>query len=628
VPNSSLTAALLDAHRVDAPGATDRTFDLRPDHVLAGGVAAVVTLGAFEALGVPRIVPDVAVVGAERHGPEAAFEDLRELRGLQEASQRAGAHFVRPGEGRCEQVHLERLAAPGRVMLCAGRRAPLAGALGMLAIPAGALEAAAALAGQAVERERPTVLGIRLEGTLAPGLDGHDVVCALVARLGAGGAAGRWLEFGGAGAATLGVASRLAVLHAIERLDSPLALFPSDDAARRFLAAQARDSDWRRFESDGESGCAATLSLALDTLEPMVIGLAAGEPPRPVREHRGEPVGVVVIGPGAAAEDLERLAAALRGRRVRDGCTLRVLPGSRQVRETAQASGALDLLRAAGADVTDGALPPSAATLGMSFGASEAQLSGGRTRWRAAGLASCAAAALTGQIEDPRDVAEVCVAESPLRAFAATEAMRAESESGHAGPARAFPIGRAFDAPLRGTVLTRLPDRVSTDRVLPWGARVRSLLGDFEALGAHTFAGLDPEFPARALARSGGFVVAGERCGEGWPWDTTALVLVQLGVRAVMAESLAPAFARLLAQAGVLPLEWVNGREGRALEVGDELEIPGLPETFVAGRPLVVRDLSRGTQYTLRHMLDSRQVGRLRRGGLLADLIATRAKAG
>jgi aconitate hydratase len=625
VPQTNLTDAILEAHRVDAADASAQgiePLEIRPDQVLAGGVAAVVALAAFEGLGPRPLIPDAALVGAERNGLEAAFGGVDELRRLHDASRRVGAYFVRPGDGRCEQTHFERLAAPGRLLCSAGRRTPLAGALAMLVLPCGALEAAAALGGRPIDRRWSGSMVVELEGALSSGVDGHDVACALLERLGEGGARGRWIEFAGAGVASLGMMARVAIVSGLERLGAPAGLFPSDDVTRQFLMAQRRDADWRRFDSGGGHAIEPRCLLSLPAVEPMTRALEGSTPPRPVRESRGVRIGAVVIGAATGVADLSRLARALNGRRVHDDVSLRIASASRQVRETAEATGIVAALRDAGAEWVDGALEPSGASNGIAYGATLGELSAGKTTWHTAGIATCAAAALSGVLGDPRDIELSGVDEEPVTEFMGSDALRVvpPGDETDPAPARVFPFGQRLDAPMRGQVLGCFGDRVATDQVLPWGARVRSLVGDFEALSAHAFGRLDPEFAARARAAGGGFVVAGVSFGIGEPWDTAALALVRLGIRAVIARSHAPDFARLLALAGVIPLEWANATDARAVSAGDELEFPGLPETFVAGRPLVARNLTRGTQYTVRHPLGAREVERLRHGGLLADM--------
>ena len=621
----SLITTLLGAHRTDAAeeAGAGEWIDVRPDHVLAGGVAGVVALAGFEAIGLPRIVPEVAVVGAERHDPAAAFEASPELRDLQRAAARAGALFVRPGEGRCELVHLERLAAPGRLLASAGRRAPIAGALGMIVLPSGALEAAAAMAGRPLERRWRGVLGLLIEGELPVWADGHDVACALITMLGPRGAIESMAEFGGRGIGSIGVLGRVAIAREIERLGVSSALFPSDDRTRAFLAACGRDTDWRRLDPGELSECERVRELRLSTLEPLTVALDRDAMPRPVREDLGLTVGAVLIGSAAGAADLARLARGLEAAGIRVGTSVWVAPGSRRVRESAEADGVLTTLRERGVEIIEGGVPPTPSTLGLAYGAIGSDIPAGRTQWRSASLATCLVAARSGELRDPRDQDVSGVTEETERAHLPGEALRVQPvETDGGGTPAGFPLGSNLVGPLRGLVLVRLGDRVTSEQVLPWGARVRPLVGDFRALSEFAFASLAPGFAARARAAGGGFVVAGASFGAGEAWDTAALVLVELGVRAVLADSISGDFAQLLGLAGVLPLEWAGSGEGARVREGDELEFPGAPETFIAGRPLVARNLTRGTQYTLRHSLSGRDVERLRRGGLLADIAA------
>ncbi|HTM56833.1 MAG TPA: aconitase family protein, partial [Candidatus Udaeobacter sp.] len=536
---------------------------------------------------------------------------------------RAGALFVRPGEGRCELVHFERLAAPGRVLASSGRRAPIAGALGMIVLPCGALEAAAVMAGRSLERRFRGVLGLAIEGELPAWADGHDVACALIAALGPGAAPESVAELSGPGIASLGVLSRVAIAREIERLGVGSSLFPSDDRTRGYLAACGRDADWRRLDPGELTGCERVRSLDLATLEPMTIGLDRDAVPRPVREDRGLAVGAILVGSAAGASDLARLARGLESAGAAGGTSISIAPGSRRVRESAEATGVLSRLRERGAEIIEGGVPPTPATLGLAYGALASDIPAGRTQWRSASVATCVMAAGTGVLGDPRDLEASGLGEEPEIPHPPGEALRVQPPDPEAGETPAgFPLGLDLVGPLRGVVLIRLGDRVTSEQVLPWGARVRPLVGDFRALSEFALASLAPSFPARARAAGGGFVVAGASFGEGEPWDTAALVLVELGVRAVLADSIARGFARLIALAGILPLEWAGSGEGARVREGDELEFPGAPETFIAGRPLVARNLTRGTQYTLRHSLSGRDVERLRRGGLLADIAA------
>jgi aconitate hydratase len=619
----SLVAQILAAHlagrgtKAPAPELGD-ALEIRADHALAGGVAAVVALGAFQRLGLDRARPELCLIGAERHAPQAAFESADELRDLQQSAFRFGVRFTRPGDGRCERVHLEHFAAPGRVLAAAGRRAPVAGAVGMLSLPVGALECAAVLAGEPVEMRWPGSRAVEIRGVLGPGVDGHDAALALHARLEDAHLDRALVEFDGETLIALPIEARAALAAAAAECGAGSSVFASDETTRRWLATEGREADWKRLARADPA--ADALVFDLDAIEPLAAPLERPAACRPVREVRGTSIGAVLIGPGASVAALARLARALAGRRVKDGVTLIIVPGTRQVRETAQAAGLLEALVAAGADVHDAGAPPVAAAVGVCVGTALADLPPGRTRWQAAGLATGAAAALEGVLEDPRRVLEHLGESDADLAFAADSAPRVGPATEPDGAVPPFPTGRPFLGAVRGSVLLKLGDDVSTERLVPWGAKVRPLVGHLDALAQFTLDDEDPGFAARARAAGGGVLVAGERFGSGVPWDTAALAPLALGVRVMLARSLAPEFAHVAALAGVLPLEFVNEGDARAVAAGDELEIPGLPEALAPGRALVVRNLTQGTQYTVRHPLAARDVDRLAVGGLLAAL--------
>ncbi len=614
---TSVLATHLNAGALEADGPRiGEVLDVRADHALAGGVAAVVALAAFESLGLERARSEVALVGAERHAPQAAFESADELRELQQAAHRLGVLFSRPGDGRCERVHLEHFAAPTRVLASAGRRSPVAAALGMLTLPVSALELTAVMAGRPVELRWPGVREIAISGSLGPGVDGHDAALALHARLEDLPLESRFIEFSGT---PLPVDARVSLAVAAVECGARSCLFPSEEYARAWLAAQGREVDWKRFV-DESTRTVEPHPFDIDGIEPLTAPFERRAAARPVREVRGTAVEGVLIGPGASAEDLARFADLLGKNRVREGVTVMVVPGTRQVRETARVQGTLERLAAAGAQIEEAGARPVAATLGLCCGAGPGDLPPGRSRWQAAGIATCVAAALEGALEDPRRVLDFTRQGAAPLVFAAGQAPRLGSPAETPAKAPRFPAGRPFEGALRGVVLRRLGDDVTTEMLVPWGAKVRPLVGDLDALAEFTLDDAEPGFARHAREAGGGFLVAGERFGSGVAWDTAALAPVALGVRAFLARSIAPEFAHLAALSGILPLEFVSGADASAVATGDELEIPGLPEALAPGRALVARNLTQGTQYTVRHALDTREVIRLSRGGLLATL--------
>lgn len=617
-----------EAEAADAWSPGDE-LPVRVDHVLAGGRAGLLALRAFERLGADAARVDLALASADRGAGPAAFETPEELQALHAAAVRAGVRFSRPGHGRGDVVHRERFAVPGRILLTAGRRDATAGALGMLALAADPMEVGAALGGAAYALEWPGVRFLAVEGVLPVAVDGYDVWLSLAARLGPRGIEGAFLECTGEGVAALDLAARVAIAAGGRALQARAVLFPVDEVTRAALRAQGREPEWKAFPPAEPDGEAPVMALDLHGVVPHCAPLAAIGEARPVADA-GEPaIGVVEIGPAAAFADLERLAQRLDGRRLHDDVALVVVPGSRQIMEAARAEGVLDRLVAAGARVLEpgtsgSAVQPSPGRgAGVCAGGSGAPAESGREGWWTAGIDTCAAACLSGVLQDPRGVELPRAAGREPEAYPPTDGWIIRPEPvaegadavGEASPA--FPLGTPIEGPLRGMVLIAAGDGVAAESILPWGARIRPLLGDIERLGQYVFDGLDPEFAARARRHGGGWILAGERFGHGATRDPAALALLSLGVRGVIAVSFAPDHRRQLVHAGVLPLRFVVSGERAGNEAGDELEIPGLPEALWEGAPLVVRNLTRGTRFTVRHDLSARQIDTIAAGGLL-----------
>ncbi|HEY6866943.1 MAG TPA: aconitase family protein [Candidatus Eisenbacteria bacterium] len=635
---ASLTQRLIEAHRIDPDAAglplgAELELALGTDHVIFGEAASTVVVPAFESLEVPRAAVAVAIVCADRHSSAVAFKQTVDLHGLQAWAVRRGVWFSRPGNGSPEMVHRERHAAPGRLMIAAGTTPPSCGALAMLGLASGELEVASALAGSPVLRPPATVIAARLFGAPGAWVCGQDVALELLRQLmstaaSAGErAAGAIIEFGGPGLASLAMADRFALASHAGTLGAAACVFPSDDLTRAYLAAQGRDTDWKRIEAEEGAKTDRALDLDLSLLEPLVSPLDDPAGMRPAHQWADTPVAQIVLGPRASYADLALVARVLAALPLHDGVQLLVVPGSRQIEETAARDGVLEVLLRAGARVSDGTALPAAdgQAAGLCFGVRPEHLPAGRARWYLGGPACCAAAAVTGRIADPRDLEVEFTRDLEPGRYAGdadwllgpASAAEAVAEVAGAAPPR-FPRSEPLEAGVRGSVLLRVGDGVGTDQILPWGARMAPLIGDLPALADHVFVTTDPEFAARARARKGGFVVAGREFGAGAPRLYAALALLELGVRATLALSYAPAFRAQLVQAGILPLCFTGEADAQGAAPGDELEIPGLQDALEVGRALTLRNLTQGVQYAIRHDLGPLECAIASAGGRLA----------
>lgn len=626
----SLTRHLIEAHlasgpvRGRTPGAGSEVA-LRPSHAVMDATTGPLVLQAFERAGAAAVGLDLALACAEAPLDASAFEAGEELRFVRTAAARYGLHFSPPGTGRAHHVYLARFATPGRLALaCAGGLAA-AGGMAVLVLPVSELELADALAGEPHATRVPEVWAVRLAGALAPGVGAHDLVLALARALPGGGGRPRTLEFFGDGVAGLDQEARFAVARGAAAAGLPPVLFPSDERTREWLRAQGREPDWRPLVGDPAADAARGIDVRLDTLEPAVARAGEGVDPLPVRDASGLPVRRVAVGADAGLGPLLALATALAGGRVAEGIELWVVPGSRQLRAALADGGALAALAAAGARFADveARVPPGpAAGVALTCGASSAV--GRAATVLRVGPEVAAVSALAGRLADPRERAAPAAAfPMPQRLPPVTGVVRpagpgATVEVARGATLRPLPALTPLRSTLRGVVLARFPDRVRTDQVLPPGPRVWRHRGDAAALAEHLYAGLDPGFAARARALQGGFVVAGAEYGVGPRRPHVVLAMVALAVRVVIAESFAATHRDDLILHGVLPLRPAADLEPGELRVGDDLEIPGLPEMLEHQKPLIVRNLTRGCQLSFRHDLSAREIERVRAGGLLA----------
>jgi aconitate hydratase len=594
VPGLSATA--LEAHGLASlPLGRDGERALpRVDQALLGTDAAALVAAALERAGVSAIAVRPALVDP---GAAAGAPGGHDWRAIAVA---LGMRLPRPGHDDLVALQREQLAQPGGLVACAGTLAAC-GALGMLPLPAAPLDLAALLAGAPLALSPPRVRAVALEGALPRGADGTDLALVLLA----GPGDEEIVELAGPGVAALPMADRCAVAWLLAQ-SGRVALFPSDEATRAFMAACGRDEAWRRVDS---AAGRADAVLDLSVLVPRVARVEAPEDAAPL--VAGEPVARVWVGPGATFADVARFAAAIEPG-VAAGVECVVRPGTRLLAGQLASSGVAARLAAAGARVVAEDVAGAASGTGLCCGVTRSALAGARARWLLAGIGTCAAAARTGALGawlEPLadDVAVSAPAPRGGEAWLTeeTDGPRGRRARRHRAPAL---------APWRGEVLAVLGDDVSCAALLPPGPRLEALRGRLHGLAGRLLAGLAPGFAERARVRGGGALVAGERFGAGQAQDLAAACLAEVGVRVVLARSFAPGARGALTRAGVLPLA-VAARE--APVGGSTIELPGLPTALVPERDLSARDLTRGRMMTLAHERSAREVAMLRAGGLL-----------
>jgi aconitate hydratase len=596
---------------------------------------AVMAWQQFESMGLPSVRTELAVDYTDHNTLQTDFRNADDHRYLQSVAAKFGAYFSRPGNGICHQLHLERFAAPGKTLVGTDSHTPTAGGVGSLAVGVGGMDVAVALGGSALYLTMPKILGVKLLGNLRPWVTAKDVVLELLRRLTVKGGVGKILEYYGPGVATLSVTQRATICNMGTETGATTSLFPSDAVTREFLEKEKRGGAWRPFSPDAEATYDETIEIDLSELEPLIAQPHSPDNVVKVSDIAGIAVNQVCVGSctNSSYEDLMTVAAILKGRTIHPSVNLTVSPGTKQVYAMIAASGALADLIAAGARILESACGPcigmgqAPATGAVSIRSFNRNFKGRSgtpdARLYLASPQTCAAAALFGVITDPRQLGEP-VEVDPPPAYAVDDNMIVPPAEVPGtveivrGPnIKPMPIAQPVADVIRGRILLKAGDNVTTEQVIPGGNEVTPLRSNIPAISEYCFAPLDPEFARRAREHGGGFVVGGVNYGQGSSREHAAIAPMYLGVRAVVAKSFARIHQSNLVNMSILPLTFVNEADYDSLDQLDEIEIAGVHAAIQAGRPLTARNVTQGVTFQLAYALTRRQVGILLGGGLL-----------
>ncbi len=631
----NLTEKIIAAHLVSGDLTPGSEIALRIDQTLTQDATGTMAYLQFEAIGVPRVRTKRSVSYVDHNMLQTGFENADDHRYLQSVAAKYGLYFSRPGNGICHQVQLERFSVPGETLLGSDSHTPTSGGLGMLAIGAGGLDVAAAMAGAPFYLTMPRVTLVRLTGVLPAWVTAKDIIIELQRRLTVKGGVGRVMEYGGPAIEQLTVPQRATITNMGAELGATSSLFPADEQTRRFLRAQGREADFRPLAADPGARYEQVIEIDLGTLEPLISLPSSPDNVKPVREVAGTPIAQVCIGSctNSSYADLMAVAAVLKGRTVHPAVSLTISPGSKQVYEAIARSGALADLIAAGARILEagcgpcigmGQAPATGTASMRSFNRNFPGRSG--TKGDQVYLASplvCAASALRGCITDPRELGVAPQVDLPSQ-FPVDDNMvippladgsRVEIVRGP--NIKPLPTRGPLEDELRGQLLLRVGDNITTDHIMPAGARILPLRSNIPALAEHVFAPIDPTFARRAREAGGGFVAGGQNYGQGSSREHAALAPLYLGVKAVLARSFARIHAANLVNFGILPLVLDADTPDDALTPGDEWLIAGVRAALQTGGPLTVQNLTRGTSFQVRHQLTPRQIEVALAGGLL-----------
>lgn len=633
-----LTAAekILIAHGMAPDSAPGQEVALRIDQTLTQDATGTLAWLQFEALGLPRVKTRLSVSYVDHNTLQTGFENADDHAFLQSAAAKFGAVFSRPGNGICHQVHLERFGKPWATLLGSDSHTPTAGGLGSLAIGAGGLDVAAAMAGAPFYLTHPHILNVVLSGRLGLRVSAKDVILEVLRRLTVKGGVGKILEYSGPGASSLSVPERATITNMGAETGATTSLFPADAKTRAFLTYQGRAKDYRPLAADpGAVYSGGELAINLSRLEPLAAKPHSPDAVAPVRELAGLKPRQVVIGSctNSSLTDLAVVAGLLAGRRVHPQVSLVITPGSQQVLNALAANGALAALIKAGARVMEpacgacigmGQAPASGAVTLRTFNRNFKGRSGTPdAQVYLVSAETAAAAAIQGEVVDPRRFKTAKTFKLPRQADAADSLLLKPAASGRQveivrGPnIKPLPEFAALPEQDQGQVLAKFGDHVTTDDIMPAGAKLLPLRSNIPALAQHAFSRLDPEFSRRSQENKGGFVVGGENYGQGSSREHAALAPRWLGVRAVLVKSFARIHLANLINFGIVPLTFRNPADYDRVQTGHTLAFPSLKADLLAGRGVQVKNLTTGAAWEVNCSLTPRQRDQVLAGGTL-----------
>ncbi len=631
----TIAQKIIASHLISGDMTVGSEVALRIDQTLTQDATGTMAYLEFETMGIERVKTEFSIAYVDHNTLQCGFENGDDHRYLQTVAAKHGVYFSRPGNGICHQVHLERFGKPGKTLIGSDSHTPTGGGIGMLSFGAGGLDVAVAMGGGAYYITMPKMFKVNLTGKLNPYVTAKDVSLELLRILSVKGGVGAIIEWGGEGIKTLSVPERGTITNMGTELGATTSIFPSDAVTEQFLIAQGRGTDYIPLESDADAQYDRIIDIDLSSLKPMIACPHSPDNVVEVASLQNIKVDQVCIGSctNSSLYDLLKVAAMLKGKTVHPSVSLSVSPGSRQVLTMLADCGALSDILAAGARVLECACGP---CIGMGFSPNSGGVSLrtfnrnflGRSGTKDGQVylvspETAVASALTGYITDPTTITEALDIRMPEKFLvndAAVLAPLGAEEAKNAqvlrGPnIKEFPKSKPFADSLSASLVLKVGDNITTDHIMPAGAKILPYRSNIPYLSKFCFEVCDASFPERAKAAGDGIIVGGTNYGQGSSREHAALVPMYLGIRGVIAKSFARIHIANLINAGILPMTFENPDDYDRLAEDTILTISDIRAGMESGVLTVTTDA--GFAFRVNCTLSERQRAILMAGGLL-----------
>lgn len=628
---------LIKSHLVSGEMIPGTEIGLRIDQTLTQDATGTMAYLEFEAMGVERVRTELSVAYIDHNTLQTGFENADDHRFIQSVAKKRGLLFSKPGNGICHQIHLERFGKPGKTLIGSDSHTPTGGGIGMLAIGAGGLDVAVAMGGGTYYTTMPKMTLIRLSGKLSPWVGAKDIILEVLRIMSVKGGVGKIIEYGGEGVKTLSVPERATITNMGAELGATTSVFPSDEITKSFLKAQGREEDWSELKPDPDAKYDEIIDIDLSALEPMAAMPHMPDNVKKVSEIGNIEISQVCIGSctNSSLLDLLKVAAILKGKKVAPNVSLTISPGSMQVLNMLSLDGALSDILGAGARLLECACGPcigmgqSPQSKGVSLRTFNRNFEG-RSGTADAGIylvspEVAAASALTGCLTDPRTLGEMPEIKLPER-FIINDNMiekpasveEADSVEIKYGPnIKPFPTSVELPESIEAPAILKVGDNITTDHIMPAGAKILPYRSNIPYLSNFCFRQCDEKFSERCKAAGKGFIIGGANYGQGSSREHAALVPLYLGIKAVIAKSFARIHCANLINAGIMPFTFADGSDYDRIDTDDTLALEGIREEIADGKPVTLKNLTKGEEYALNYDYSDRQTAMILAGGLL-----------
>lgn len=633
MPN--LTTKIIKNHLCAGNVVAQEPIAIKIDQTLTQDATGTMAYLQLEAMGIDQVKTELSVSYVDHNTLQSGFENADDHKYLQTVAEKHGILFSRPGNGICHQVHLERFAKPGKTLLGSDSHTPTAGGMGSLAIGAGGLDVACAMAGRPFHLRMPKVIGIKLTNKLRQGVSSKDIILKILQLLSVKGGVGCVIEYFGDGVKTLSVPQRATITNMGAELGATSSLFPSDEKTKEFLKQQGREADFIELKADDDATYDQVITIDLNKLEPMIALPHSPDQVVTVKEVEGMKIDQVCIGSctNSSYHDLVSVGNILKGKTVHKDVSLTISPGSRQIFKELAQNGTLTAMIMAGARILE-------CTCGPCIGMGQSPISNavslrtfnrnfyGRSGTLSAKVClvspeTAAYSALCGELRSPLGLAyeiptepvtmktddSMFIAPRPAQEAALVEVVR--------GPnIRPLPINTPLADTIDKKVMIKVEDNITTDHIAPAGAKVLPYRSNIEKISTFVFMNNKADFYDCCIANGGGYIIAGENYGQGSSREHAALAPMYLGIKAVIAKSFARIHKANLINFGILPLTFIDPSDYEQIDEMDELLIEHVHELYPGGK-LTVYNKSKQKNFAVSYDLSHLDIQTLKAGGTL-----------